>query len=568
MQRPGQLLRALLTTFSKLNTREANPNEYITFIRSLQNRPNSEDAEHILKAIAHVAAQVRKIMAARYMLIGTLEEAAYNGVFAGRNWNHGQTVELVLRRPNGQFYPLSYMLSVMAHEHMNHGPEFQKVGRGRVVADGCLMPRFARTSQICARGDTTVMASGHMDIACATAPSSAQLDSASELPQYVCGVTKSDARRAGSRRRRPASSRGPGMVKGVASHLSGAQTEKRSKPGQRNTIDMGLGSGRVDGREELTKEDHELRKAWIEARVEALVRQGVEVKKARRRAVDAFNKANPRYRAGSTRGKQAGSKAAAQDRAALFERLLSRGAPSVKEEGLAEVPVKQEPVKEVDDSGEGEDSDEDDIEIIEDPHLSLEERRKELDADREEEPGTSAGGLRPEWKEFLAEAAQASAKRDASVRRRHVPSSRSSRSPQGNAKPTTQEVIEVADSSDEELREYDRPPKRLRMVKDEAGSSEPLHTSSHCPTSSSIVKLDSDRDRIRERRLRAFGQASSTPSGTSQRATSPEAAHKAIKLEDGSEGWICGVCSLENSLSQTRCGVCEACPDGTGSIAQ
>ncbi|TXT12648.1 uncharacterized protein COLE_03058 [Cutaneotrichosporon oleaginosum] len=441
---------------------------------------------------------------------------------------------------------------------MNHGPEFQKLNAAirKDIAD------------LRARGHYGDGFWSHGHRLRDGAELGAAGLQASELPQYVCGVTKSDARRAGSRRRRPASSRGPGMVKGVASHLSGAQTEKRSKPGQRNTIDMGLGSGRVDGREELTKEDHELRKAWIEARVEALVRQGVEVKKARRRAVDAFNKANPRYRAGSTRGKQAGSKAAAQDRAALFERLLSRGAPSVKEEGLAEVPVKQEPVKEVDDSGEGEDSDEDDIEIIEDPHLSLEERRKELDADREEEPGTSAGGLRPEWKEFLAEAAQASAKRDASVRRRHVPSSRSSRSPQGNAKPTTQEVIEVADSSDEELREYDRPPKRLRMVKDEAGSSEPLHTSSHCPTSSSIVKLDSDRDRIRERRLRAFGQASSTPSGTSQRATSPEAAHKAIKLEDGSEGWICGVCSLENSLSQTRCGVCEACPDGTGSIAQ
>lgn len=36
--------------------------------------------------------------------------------FAGRNWNHGQTVELVLRRPDGRFYPLPYIMSVMCHE--------------------------------------------------------------------------------------------------------------------------------------------------------------------------------------------------------------------------------------------------------------------------------------------------------------------------------------------------------------------------------------------------------------------------------------------------------------------
>ena len=81
------------------------------------------------------------------MFIHTLEEAAFNRVFAGRNWNHGQvsclscsngvqaytpqTIELVLRGPTGRFMPLQYISSVMCHEmahieQMNHGPKFQK----------------------------------------------------------------------------------------------------------------------------------------------------------------------------------------------------------------------------------------------------------------------------------------------------------------------------------------------------------------------------------------------------------------------------------------------------------
>jgi hypothetical protein len=54
-----------------------------------------------------------------------------SGVFAGRNWCAGEVVELVLRRPNGSFFPTSWLLSVLCHElahikHMNHGPGFHK----------------------------------------------------------------------------------------------------------------------------------------------------------------------------------------------------------------------------------------------------------------------------------------------------------------------------------------------------------------------------------------------------------------------------------------------------------
>ena len=63
---------------------------------------------------------MKKIMKERFMFVGTLEEAEFNRVvsvagvhgghhlqwqFAGRNWNHGQSIELVLRNARGQFLP-------------------------------------------------------------------------------------------------------------------------------------------------------------------------------------------------------------------------------------------------------------------------------------------------------------------------------------------------------------------------------------------------------------------------------------------------------------------------------
>lgn len=79
--------------------------------------------------------------------VNSLEEYPYNRVFAGRNWNAGEVVELVLRRTNGTFFPTSWLLSVLCHElahirYMNHGPGFHKYNRelkekvGRLRAQG------------------------------------------------------------------------------------------------------------------------------------------------------------------------------------------------------------------------------------------------------------------------------------------------------------------------------------------------------------------------------------------------------------------------------------------------
>jgi hypothetical protein len=75
----------------------------------------------------------------------------------------------------------------------------------------------------------------------------AYLAVASDFPEYFCGVTASDAAKATRPRRGPGSSRGPGLVKGEASHLSGRQTEYTRKAGRRNNADMGEGGSRLDG---------------------------------------------------------------------------------------------------------------------------------------------------------------------------------------------------------------------------------------------------------------------------------------------------------------------------------
>jgi len=75
----------------------------------------------------------------------------------------------------------------------------------------------------------------------------AEMIGASDFPEYVCGVTASDAAKATRPRRGPGSSRGPGLVKGEASHSSGRQTDYTRKAGRRNNTDMGEGGSRLDG---------------------------------------------------------------------------------------------------------------------------------------------------------------------------------------------------------------------------------------------------------------------------------------------------------------------------------
>ncbi|KAG5350885.1 hypothetical protein C0989_008919 [Termitomyces sp. Mn162] len=113
----------------RLNGKETNPNPHINFVSSLH-RIDSSEQESARQLLRGLAAQVRPIMKSHGFSVNSLEEYECNEVFAGRNWNAGETIELVLRRPNGTFLPAFWLMSTLCHElahikHMNHGPDFQ-----------------------------------------------------------------------------------------------------------------------------------------------------------------------------------------------------------------------------------------------------------------------------------------------------------------------------------------------------------------------------------------------------------------------------------------------------------
>ena len=90
----------------RLNEAEPNPNHHINFITALPTNPEQqEEARQLLRALA---AQVRPLMKAHGFAVNSLEEVTlmsvlfwmslmvpqyeYNQVFAGRNWNAGETI--------------------------------------------------------------------------------------------------------------------------------------------------------------------------------------------------------------------------------------------------------------------------------------------------------------------------------------------------------------------------------------------------------------------------------------------------------------------------------------------
>ncbi|ETW83060.1 hypothetical protein HETIRDRAFT_450748 [Heterobasidion irregulare TC 32-1] len=132
----------------RINTSEPIPNPHINFITALP-MPRPEDQERARQLLRALAAQVKPVMKTHGFVVNSLEEYEHNSVFAGRNWESGEVVELVLRRPDSTFQPTPWLMSTLCHElahikvgsrplsvhpsiadtkstkHMNHGPAFQ-----------------------------------------------------------------------------------------------------------------------------------------------------------------------------------------------------------------------------------------------------------------------------------------------------------------------------------------------------------------------------------------------------------------------------------------------------------
>ncbi|KAH9068318.1 WLM-domain-containing protein [Lactarius deliciosus] len=235
----------------RLNENESNPNPHVNFITALP-MADPRDQERARQLLRALAAQVKPIMKDHGFAVNSLEEYEHNDVFAGRNWNNGETVELVLRRRDGSFTSTSWLMGTLCHElahikvdifcslrisslglrrhtqHMDHGPGFQALWnllRKEVVA-------------LQARGyyGDGMWSSGTRLADSAVIAGQEALDD--DLPEYMCGGAQSRARPSARRRRRQPVT-GPSM-------LTGAQTAKRRKAGSRITAaETFLGPGQA-----------------------------------------------------------------------------------------------------------------------------------------------------------------------------------------------------------------------------------------------------------------------------------------------------------------------------------
>ncbi|KAI9574627.1 WLM-domain-containing protein [Boletus coccyginus] len=195
----------------RINEREANPNPHVNFITVLPlGDPIVEEAaRQLLRALA---AQVKPIMKARGFVVNSLEEYEYNRVFAGRNWNNGETIELVLRSRTGSLLPAHWLMGTLCHElahikHMDHGPAFQTLWRQ--------LQQEVRTLQSRGYHGDGYWSSGTR--LADSAEIAGEGIGMGELPEYMCGGAHS--------RSRPVS-RQPHKSKGL-------QTTKKRKAGSR-----------------------------------------------------------------------------------------------------------------------------------------------------------------------------------------------------------------------------------------------------------------------------------------------------------------------------------------------
>ncbi|CDR99721.1 uncharacterized protein SPSC_05284 [Sporisorium scitamineum] len=228
----------------RLNDPDTSRNKHINYITALPQYANHEQAHHRLQQLA---AQVQPVMRKHGFQINSLEEFEWNCEFAGRNWNNGETVELVLRRQDGSFAPLQWVLMVFCHElahikYMNHIPS-QHGKLDRELRDHCrqLQARgyygdgFWSAGQ-CLEDNAFVAGSG--------------ISSLQGLPEYSCGgAFKSKPSKSRTRKRRRTGT-GTGArkrgFKGPSLH-TGAQTAPNTKGGRRNQVSLPGQGSRVDG---------------------------------------------------------------------------------------------------------------------------------------------------------------------------------------------------------------------------------------------------------------------------------------------------------------------------------
>lgn len=119
-----------INTIRLNHQKHTHPNDRIIFIKPLPRPPTQQSeydiADTFLRAIA---AQCLPITKKHWLSVTTLEEYEPNREFMGRNFNHGECIQLVLRSKSGAWLPFNMVQMVMMHElahnvEMNHSKRF------------------------------------------------------------------------------------------------------------------------------------------------------------------------------------------------------------------------------------------------------------------------------------------------------------------------------------------------------------------------------------------------------------------------------------------------------------
>lgn len=182
--------------------------------------------------------------------INHLQEFEPNREFAGRNWNAGENVEMVIRDVRGKFLPFGMICSVFAHElahnfHMNHTAKHTQLTRDLNQARKDLQSQGYQGDGFWSSGKRLG------DAEWVRGESSV---SPIELPTNLCGGAW---RRRGAakrrRRQRPGSQRKRATNRGQPSLHTGAQTTANTDKlaGKRRAVELPGSGSRVDGRNHI-----------------------------------------------------------------------------------------------------------------------------------------------------------------------------------------------------------------------------------------------------------------------------------------------------------------------------
>lgn len=250
-RRGGRRRRRYLSQHLRLNDPEAaTRNDHINFITELKAYPDHEQA---LLRLRQLAAIYKPVMKEFGLQINHLQEYKHNQEFAGRNFNAGENVEMVLRGPSGGFLPFEIVCSVFAHElahnfHMNHSTRHTNLTKEINAARRQLQAQGYYGDGFWSRGQR--LGDDQWTLGDAST-------SSANLPGNLCGGAWSRRRRRpeGCRRdtKPAAQNRKRTKVKGTPSPHTGAQTAAKIEQtaGKRRAINLPGPGSRVDSQNHI-----------------------------------------------------------------------------------------------------------------------------------------------------------------------------------------------------------------------------------------------------------------------------------------------------------------------------